>query len=118
MALYCKDCGTVGSPEKVTSGSIGLEIGMWLVALILCAIILPVGIVAVVFSGGYSFWRLFFDRGHEVCSKCKSKNLIPDDSPLARATLASVPPAPEDPAKPSAPETPAAVGYLEGFHPR
>lgn len=92
MALYCKDCGTVGEPVKKTSGSVAGEALMWIVSVVLCFILPPLGIIALIMSACYSVWRLFFDRGSQVCPKCGGKSLIPSDSPLARASIPPPPP--------------------------
>lgn len=70
--LYCQNCGTVGKPKKVTRGSIFIEIILWLCFLV------P-GVI-------YSIWRL--TTRAEACPQCGASNMIPTDSPKARAALA------------------------------
>lgn len=71
--LYCKTCGSVGRPKRVTRGSFGLEVVLWLCFLI------P-GIL-------YSLWRL--TTKHEACRTCGADTLIPLNSPMAVAALQS-----------------------------
>ena len=66
--MICQDCGTTGVPKKVTKGSIWIEIILWLCFLI------P-GLI-------YSIWRL--TTRYDACPKCKSKSIIPTDSPKGK----------------------------------
>lgn len=72
MNKVCKDCGTVGPTERVTKGSIWIEIILWLCFLI------P-GFL-------YSVWRL--TSRHDACATCGSKNMVPLDSPIGRKVAA------------------------------
>jgi hypothetical protein len=69
--MYCANCGTVGKPNKVTKGSLLIEIVLWLF------MILP-GLL-------YSLWRL--STRYQACPQCEAPNMIPADSPKARAAL-------------------------------
>lgn len=69
--LYCPHCGTVGAPEFHMSGSIIVEVLLWLFFL------LP-GII-------YSIWCRSTKRW--VCPKCGMTGMIPLDSPLAQKAL-------------------------------
>ena len=69
--LYCSNCGTVGTPKARTKGSFIIEVFLWL------CFILP-GVI-------YSLWRL--TSREKVCPACGSPNMIPLDSPKARAAL-------------------------------
>lgn len=71
--MYCQNCGTIGRPKKRVKGSIWIEIVLWL------AVILP-GLI-------YSIWRL--TTKEKVCPSCGAPNMIPVDSPKARAQLAA-----------------------------
>lgn len=62
----CKDCGTVGRANRVTRGSLLIEIVLWLCFLV------P-GLL-------YSLWRL--STKHNACRACGSRNLVPLDSPV------------------------------------
>jgi hypothetical protein len=67
--MYCPNCGTVGKPKKITKGSLLIEIVLWLF------MILP-GLL-------YSMWRL--TTKYQACPSCLAPNMIPVDSPKARA---------------------------------
>lgn len=69
--MYCQNCGTVGVPKKHVKGSFWIEVVLWLF------LILP-GLV-------YSIWRL--TSKELVCPSCGAPNMIPTDSPKARAAL-------------------------------
>lgn len=66
--FVCKECGHVGGAGRASRGSIWIEVVLWLL------ILLP-GIA-------YSIWRM--TTKYNVCSICKSKNIIPVDSPLGK----------------------------------
>jgi predicted RNA-binding Zn-ribbon protein involved in translation (DUF1610 family) len=70
---YCPNCGTIGVPQFRKSGSVFLEILLWLCGLV------P-GII-------YSIWRASSKRF--VCPKCEQVGVIPLDSPKAKAALGS-----------------------------
>lgn len=72
VKLYCTRCGDVNYPKKVTGGSFLIEVILWLCFLV------P-GII-------YSIWRLTGGRTN-VCRKCGGAELIPVDSPRAKAAL-------------------------------
>jgi hypothetical protein len=69
--LYCPNCGTTAQPTRVTKGSMGIELVLWLFFLV------P-GLI-------YSIWRL--SSRYDACPACKSGGMIPVDSPRARAAL-------------------------------
>jgi hypothetical protein len=68
-ALFCTDCGHLGSPSTDTPGSILVELVLWL------CFIIP-GLI-------YSLWR--HHKRHQVCALCSGANLIPANSPKAIA---------------------------------
>lgn len=67
----CKSCGTKGKAASVTPGSFLIEIVLWI------AFIVP-GIL-------YSLYRV--TKRHNACPVCKSREIIPVDSPLAVKVL-------------------------------
>ena len=67
----CKSCGTIGKATSVTPGSFIIEIALWI------AFIVP-GIL-------YSIYRI--TKRHNACPKCKSREIIPTDSPIAVRVL-------------------------------
>lgn len=67
--MYCANCGTVAKPKRITKGSLLIEIFLWLFFLV------P-GLL-------YSLWRL--TTKFEACPSCGAPNMIPTDSPKARA---------------------------------
>lgn len=69
--MYCPNCGTVGAPKKIVKGSFLVEVVLWL------CFLLP-GLI-------YSVWRLTSKA--EVCPSCSAQNMIPLDSPKAKAAL-------------------------------
>lgn len=71
-AKYCQACGTIAQPKRHTKGSFAIEVVAWLFFL------LP-GII-------YSLWRLTSKQW--ICPNCGSVDIIPLDSPKARAALA------------------------------
>jgi hypothetical protein len=68
----CKSCGTKGKAATVTPGSFLIEVVLWF------AFIVP-GIL-------YSLYRV--TKRHNACPVCKSRDIIPVDSPLAVKALA------------------------------
>lgn len=64
--FVCTSCGYVGYPKKEKRGSILISIVLWIF------FIVP-GLI-------YSIWR--FVSKYDVCPQCKSKNIIPADSPF------------------------------------
>lgn len=69
--MICQDCGTIGSPIKVTKGSFWIELILWLCFLV------P-GLI-------YSVWRL--TTRHNACPKCKSSSIIPTESPKGKKLM-------------------------------
>lgn len=67
--MYCRNCGTVGRPKRITKGSFLIELILWL------CFLLP-GLI-------YSIWRITTRYG--VCPSCGAPNMIPASSPLAGA---------------------------------
>ena len=67
--MFCKSCGHEGEPVAHTPGSFFIELVLWI------CFIIP-GLV-------YSFWRL--SRRRKVCAGCRSSDIIPSNSPLARS---------------------------------
>jgi hypothetical protein len=72
-AKYCQTCGTIATPIRFTKGSFVIEIFLWLL------LIVP-GLL-------YSLWRLTTKAW--VCPSCGSQDIIPFDSPKAKAALAA-----------------------------
>lgn len=70
-AKYCPVCGTVAKPKRHTKGAFIIEVFLWLM------LIVP-GFV-------YSLWRITSRTW--VCSVCGSDQIVPVDSPRARAAL-------------------------------
>jgi len=62
----CKECGTTGSADRVTRGSLLIEIVLWLCFLV------P-GII-------YSLWRM--TTRYDACRVCGSAHVVPLDSPV------------------------------------
>lgn len=90
----CTACGHVGEPARVTKGSMGIELVLWLCFLI------P-GLI-------YSIWRL--STRHDACPKCGNANLIPKDSPMGQKFLReNMPEALVTPTTPIRPPSKAAV---------
>lgn len=79
--MICKNCGTQGSPNATKKGSTGIELVLWL-----CAII-P-GLI-------YSIWRRSgINKTQMVCPACGQPGMIGIDTPngrmLAERTSASI----------------------------
>jgi len=72
-AKYCSHCGTVARPVTRTQGSFIMEVFLWL------CFLLP-GLI-------YSIWRL--TTRATVCPGCGMPNMLPLDSPHAKAALAA-----------------------------
>lgn len=70
--FLCKSCGAVGKAKSITPGSFLIEIILWI------AFIVP-GIL-------YSLYRV--TKRHSACPVCKSREIIPVNSPLAVKVLA------------------------------
>lgn len=69
--FVCMECGSVVCPVKVTPGSFGTEIILWIF------FIIP-GIL-------YSIWRM--TAKDEICPVCKSDKFLPVNSPKAQAVI-------------------------------
>ena len=69
--IVCTSCGYIGEPGRVTNGSIGIELILWLCLLV------P-GLI-------YSIWRL--STRHDACPSCGNAAIIPAGSPMARKFL-------------------------------
>lgn len=78
-ARICGTCGHLGEPESRAVGSFWIELGLWLVGLI----VWPLLIVALL----HTLWR--FVGRHKGCAKCGSDTLLPVDSPIGRSLVAS-----------------------------
>ena len=76
--VFCQDCDFVGQPERIKPGSVGMEIALWLCALV------P-GLI-------YSIWR--WSSRYEGCANCGSKRILPADSPAAKNALGRLSPTP------------------------
>jgi hypothetical protein len=72
----CQNCGAIAKPRTRVKGSFFIELILWLCFLI------P-GII-------YSIWRL--TTKEQVCPRCGAPNMIPIDSPMARAALSATRP--------------------------
>jgi DNA-directed RNA polymerase subunit RPC12/RpoP len=70
--FYCKSCGSTVLPKTKYKGSLFIEIILWI------CFIVP-GII-------YSIWRITTKR--KICSKCKSENIIPLNTPEAEKAIA------------------------------
>lgn len=68
--MYCQHCGFIGQPKTFTKGSFLIEVALWLM------LIVP-GLI-------YSLWRVTSGR-YKGCPTCGAPNMIPADSPKARA---------------------------------
>jgi len=64
---HCMTCGTDAAPKRLTKGSTGIELILWL------CLIVP-GLI-------YSVWRV--SSREDVCSACGGKQIVPMDSPAA-----------------------------------
>jgi len=69
---YCQSCGSVGRPKTRVKGSFWIEVLLWF------CFFVP-GLI-------YSIWRP--TTKEQVCPVCGTPNMIPVDSPKARAALA------------------------------
>jgi ribosomal protein S27AE len=71
---YCPNCGTIAKPKTLTKGSFLIEVFLWLL------LIVP-GLI-------YSLWRMTSKA--KVCPGCGNPNMIPTDSPMAKAGMKRV----------------------------
>ena len=69
--IVCTSCGYVGHAARITKGSLGVEVLLWIVFLV------P-GLI-------YSIWRL--TSRYDGCPKCKQTTIIPLDSPMGKKFL-------------------------------
>lgn len=67
----CLTCHSIGTPRKITKGSLIIEIFLWLL------LILPGAI--------YSVWRLA--SKYEACPTCGATNCVPLGTPAAQRIL-------------------------------
>lgn len=73
-ARLCTACGLVVTPKRVMAGNTLAELVLWFAGL------LP-GLI-------YSIWRL--NSRHVACPSCGGRELLPPDSPRAKALLADL----------------------------
>lgn len=78
--LVCVQCERVGNSKRITPGSLGLEVVLWLGGFAL----LPVGIGVLVLIGAlaYSIWRLA--AKYDGCPSCGARSMVPADSPAGQ----------------------------------
>lgn len=69
--MFCKSCHTVGTTRRHMPGSIFIEILLW------CCFLVP-GLI-------YTIWRHISTK--QACKACKSTEIIPMSSPLAKQLL-------------------------------
>lgn len=85
-SFVCLHCGSVGRPKRATPGNGGIETALWLGGFGLFITLHWLYMIACfVAAMGYSLWRAF--SKFNVCRKCKSKDIIPADSPKGREAL-------------------------------
>ena len=77
---YCLACYNIGDQKAIMPGSMLIELALWL------CFLLPELI--------YSVWRL--TAKHKACGSCGSKELVPVDSPRAKAAMKSLPLVPDE----------------------
>jgi hypothetical protein len=68
MKKLCTNCGHTGDTERITKGSMGIELILWL------CFIIP-GLI-------YSVWRL--SSRHDACPVCGNAKMIPMTAPIAK----------------------------------
>lgn len=73
-ARVCMTCGHIGEPGRVTPGSFGVELVLWLCFLV------P-GLI-------YSIWRISARR--DACTVCAGAVLLPLDAPVAQRLVAEL----------------------------
>lgn len=82
----CTTCGYVGWEKSIMPGSFWLELGLWAVMLMSCALHVYVGMIMLLFAVGYSIWRLAAKR--KACPQCSAAPMIPVMSPVAQKFFA------------------------------
>ena len=81
----CTHCGSAGSPERRRRGSLALEIGLWVLALITLPLFaLGAPILFLLVAVFYTLWRFSM---REVCPRCGAQAMIPADTPRGREVL-------------------------------
>lgn len=66
--MVCPQCGTRGSPQRITKGSLLIEIILWI------CFIVP-GLI-------YSIWRM--NTRYDACPSCRHAPMISADSPIGK----------------------------------
>lgn len=70
----CRKCGYQGKPKIITSGSLFIELILWM---------------TIIFGLLYTAWRK--NNQYEVCRHCGARDaLLPIDSPLGKKLLAEL----------------------------
>lgn len=82
MRHLCKDCGHQGDRISITPSSFAVELLVWVGAVILTILVHWVFLIGGIL---FTLWRV--TSSYKGCEKCKSKNVIPLDSPMAHAIL-------------------------------
>jgi hypothetical protein len=75
----CKACGTQGGTERRSPSNLGVEIVVWLAALLLAAVTHWVLVLGALW---FTLWR--FTGRHRACGECDSREVIPLSSPLGQ----------------------------------
>jgi hypothetical protein len=73
--MLCTQCGAITSPTRVTPGTV------WITLVLLLFFIVP-GII-------YWLWR--HSNTYSACRMCRSRNLVPTESPVGRDMIATRP---------------------------
>ena len=73
---HCLECGHDGPLKNTVRGSFIIEIGLYILSIILGLIFAPLFLLLVI-AIGYSVWRLSSQR--KVCEICSSPKVIPMD---------------------------------------
>ena len=82
---FCTECHFVGAEKSHTRGTFVLEIGVWIVALVIYqAIDSDLTAIALLIALGFSLWRNMFR--YKACPQCLGK-MIPADTPRAQALI-------------------------------
>jgi hypothetical protein len=80
--ILCSNCEHEGFPKNKGHGSFLLEVGVWIVFLIIAS---ASSYALLILPFGYSLYRL--TSFNASCEKCGSINLLPFDSPKAKKIL-------------------------------
>lgn len=84
--MICPHCGSRGTARTITPSSFPVEIGVWVVGLVMTAVVGPLILFGPL---GFTIWR--GASAKKGCYKCQQAGLIPLNTPAGQALAEKYP---------------------------